>query len=89
LACSAAAIATTINDAAIDNATINDARSFALDGQPAGTDIDMQALGLVAVLIELIAQDRDRDHQSADNQIEEIAASHGRPFSDKRIVNSG
>ena len=49
----------------------------------------MQALGLVAILIELIAQDRDRDHQSADNQIEEIAASHGRPFSDKRIVNAG
>lgn len=38
----------------------------------------MQALWLVSILIKLVAQDRDRDHQTANNQKEHIAARHGR-----------
>jgi hypothetical protein len=30
----------------------------------------------VAILIKLVAQDRDRDHQSADNQKEDVASRH-------------
>jgi hypothetical protein len=67
-ACSAAATATTTGNR----------RSFALDRQPAGADIDVQAFWLVSILIKLVAQDRDRDRQSADNQKEHVAARHGR-----------
>ncbi len=49
-----------------------------MDGQPARADIDVQALWLVSILIKLVAQDRDRDHQSADKQKEDVAAGHGR-----------
>ena len=38
----------------------------------------MQALWLVSILIKLVAQDRDRDRQTANNQKEHIAARHGR-----------
>jgi hypothetical protein len=38
----------------------------------------VQAFWLVSILIKLVAQDRDRDRQSADNQKEHVAARHGR-----------
>lgn len=57
----------------------NEARLFALDRQAAGTDIDVESLGLVAILVELIAHHGDGDRQRADNQIEDVAASHGAP----------
>src|SRR5579863_4351559 len=50
---------------------------FALDRQPAGADIDMEPLRLVAIPIELIAHDGDGDRQRADDQIEHVAAVHG------------
>jgi hypothetical protein len=40
---------------------------LALDRQSIGADIDMQAFGLMAVLIKLIAQDRDGHDQRAED----------------------
>ena len=49
---------------------------FILDRQAAGADIDVQALGLVTILIKLVANHGDHDHQRADNQIKQIVACH-------------
>lgn len=38
----------------------------------------MHALWLMAVLVELIAQQDDRDRKRADDEIENVGASHGR-----------
>ena len=45
-----------------------------LDRQALGADIDAHALGLLAVLIELIAQDGDNNHQRADDEKDDVAA---------------
>jgi hypothetical protein len=50
---------------------------FALDRQATRADVDMDALGLVAVLIELIAQHGDGNRKCADDKIEYVAAGHG------------
>ena len=36
----------------------------------------MQALRLVAILIELITEDDDADRKRADDEIEDVAAAH-------------
>jgi len=51
--------------------------SFALNRKAVGAEIDMHALRLMAILIKLIAQHRDRDHKRADDEIEDIGAVHG------------
>ena len=40
---------------------------FALNGQPARSDFDVEAFGLVAILIKLVAHHGDGDHQRADD----------------------
>jgi hypothetical protein len=47
---------------------------FLLDQQALGADVDTHALGLLAVLIEFVAQDGDDDHQRADDEVDDIAA---------------
>jgi hypothetical protein len=42
------------------------------------SEIDRHALRRMAVLIELVAQYGDRNHQSADDKIERVVARHGR-----------
>jgi hypothetical protein len=46
---------------------------FLLDRHAVGAEIDAHALGLLAVLIELIAQDGDNDDQRADDEVDDIA----------------
>jgi hypothetical protein len=47
---------------------------FLLDRHAVGAEIDAHALELLAVLIELIPQDDDNNHQRADDEIDDIAA---------------
>jgi hypothetical protein len=47
------------------------AREF---NQAAGPEIDVHPLGLLAVLIKLVAQHGDDDHQRADDKIEHVVA---------------
>jgi hypothetical protein len=41
---------------------------FALDLQPVGTDIDLQAVGLLLRLVKIVAEHGCRDDQSTDDQ---------------------
>ena len=50
---------------------------FLLDRQAVGADIDTHTLGLLAILIELITHHGDNDHQRADDEVDDIAATHG------------
>jgi hypothetical protein len=50
--------------------------SFAFDLQAARPEIDMHALGLMAVLIDLIAEHGDGDRQCADHDIKHIRTGH-------------
>jgi hypothetical protein len=45
----------------------------------------MDALGLMAVLIELIAQHGDGDRQRADDEIKHIRAGHGGSLRRNRV----
>ena len=57
-----------------------DFQLFLLDRQTFRADVDVDALGrLFAGLIELVTQRSDRDHQRADDEIENILASHCEP----------
>ena len=47
---------------------------FALDLQPIGTDIDLQAVGLLLRLVEIVAEHGCRDDQSTDDQKQYVAA---------------
>ena len=40
-----------------------------LNRHAVGAEIDAHALGLLAILIELIAQDEDNDHECADDEV--------------------
>ena len=42
------------------------------------TEVDMHALRLMAVLVELIAQHDHRDRKRADDEIKNVGASQGR-----------
>src|SRR3954451_3678273 len=48
---------------------------FALDLQPVGTDIDLQAIGLLLRLVEIVAEHGRRDDQSTDDQKQYVAAN--------------
>ena len=48
-----------------------------LDRHAVRSEIDGHALRRMAVLIELIAQHADGDHQGADDEIENVVARHG------------
>src|SRR5438132_1082430 len=50
---------------------------FALDLQPARPEVDAHAFGLMAVLIDLIAQYGGDDRQGTDHKIKHVIASHG------------
>src|SRR4051812_45488109 len=58
------------------NVRITSAPLFLLDRNAAGAEIDVYALGLLAVLVELIAQHRDHHDERADGEIKQIAACH-------------
>jgi hypothetical protein len=47
--------------------------SLGLDLQPIGPDIDLQALGFLLGLIEIVAEYADRDDQHAYNEIQKVA----------------
>jgi hypothetical protein len=47
---------------------------FLLDRKAARAEVDVDALGLLLVLIELIAQHGDHHDQRADDEIENVAA---------------
>jgi hypothetical protein len=51
-------------------------RLFLLDRHAVGAEIDAHALGLLAILIELIAEDDD-DDQRAGDEVDDIIATHG------------
>jgi hypothetical protein len=56
-----------------------DCSLFLLDRQPLRADVDVLAFGRrLARLIELVAERRDCDHQRADDEVEDIVASHCR-----------
>ena len=48
---------------------------LALDLQPVGADIDLQAVGLFPGLIEIVAERADRDDQSADDETQDVAVA--------------
>ena len=50
--------------------------SLVLNLHPVGADIDLQALRLPVVLIDLVAKDGDRDHERADDCVEDVAIVH-------------
>ena len=71
---------------------------FLLDRQPLWADVDVDALGRLLVgLIEFVTEHGDRNHERADDEIEDIVASHCRPpkdaccdlIPDERWVKSG
>jgi hypothetical protein len=47
---------------------------FLLDRKAARAEVDVDALGLLLVLIELIAQHGDHHDEGADDEIEDVAA---------------
>ena len=49
---------------------------FLFDRHAVGAEIDPHALGLLAVLIELKTQDDDNNHQCADDEVDDIAATY-------------
>jgi hypothetical protein len=49
---------------------------FLLNRHAVGAEIDAHALGLLAILIELITQDDDNNHQCANDEVDDIAATH-------------
>jgi hypothetical protein len=53
-----------------------------LDRDAGRADVELDAFRLLAVLIELIAEHGDHDHQRADNEIEEVVAGHLLHFSE-------
>jgi hypothetical protein len=48
------------------------------DFDAARADIDLQTLRLAIVLIDLVAKDGDRDHERADDCVEDVAIVHAR-----------
>ena len=60
-----------------------------MNREPARSDINMQALGRVAILIELVAEHGDDDHQRADDKVENIGTVQGRILSPKMIAAPG
>src|ERR1700704_5448146 len=53
------------------------ATSLLLDRQAFLAEIDLQALRLFAVLIQIVAQHGGDDHERPDDEIEDIVAAHG------------
>jgi hypothetical protein len=53
------------------------AELFFIDRQAVGANINMQALRLLAILIELITHHRDDDDERADDEVHNVAATHG------------
>jgi hypothetical protein len=51
--------------------------SLSLNGQAARPQLDVHAFGLMAVLIELIAEYGDGDRKRADHKIKHVGAGHG------------
>ena len=49
---------------------------FLLDREAVGAEIDTH-LGLLAILIKLMAHHDDNDHERADDEVDDIAATHG------------
>ena len=71
---------------------------FLLDRQPLWADVDVDALGRLLVgLIEFVTEHGNRNHERADDEVEDIVASHCRtpkdaccdPIPDERWVKSG
>ena len=52
---------------------------FAVNGKPVVAEVDMHALSLMAVLVELIAQHGHRNRKRADDEIKDVGASHSKP----------
>jgi hypothetical protein len=51
---------------------------FPLDRQATRPDVDVDALWLLVILIELVAQHGDSDRKRAENEIKYVVAGHGR-----------
>ena len=55
--------------------------SFAFDLQAVRPDIDLQTIGLLLRLIEIVAEDDDSDDQDTNDQIEDVSVvGHSTPF---------
>jgi len=50
---------------------------ISLNRQAARAQLDVNAFGLMAILIELIAQHGDGDRKRADHKIKHVGAGHG------------
>ena len=50
---------------------------FFIDRQAVGAHVDMQALRLLAILIELITHHDDDDDECADDEVKNVPATHG------------
>lgn len=51
---------------------------FAVNRKTVRAEVDMHALWLMAVLVELIAHSDDRDRKRTDDEIKDVGASHVR-----------
>ena len=51
---------------------------FTVNRKTVRAEVDMHALWLMAVLVELIAHHDDRDRKRADDEIKDVGASHVR-----------
>src|SRR2546423_1859736 len=61
---------------------------LALDLQPAGADIDLQALGFLPGFIEIVAEHADRDDQHADDEIQNVAIAGHPVFPPRRCLTT-